>query len=97
MNKEDKRKKKQPFNEIDTDCLDYIVNKLKSNKSMQKMVNYYKSEYYIDRYWKLKVQVVKAIEYIQENSEVFEEKYLTTTNNFELIDLLNILEGANNA
>ena len=69
MNKEDGRKK-QPFNEIDTECLDYIVNELKNNKSMQQMLNYYKGKYYSERYWELKKQVDKAIEYIEENKPI---------------------------
>ena len=69
MNKEDGRKK-QPFNEIDTECLDYIVNELKNNKSMQQMLNYYKGKYYSERYWELKKQVDKAIEYIKSDDGI---------------------------
>lgn len=83
MNKEDKRTLKQPYNEIDTECLDYIVNELKNNRSMQQMLNYYKGKYYSDRYWELKKQVDKAIEYINSNGILDLNGY----------DLLDILEG----
>ena len=39
-------------------------------------------------------RIEKAIEYIKINSKLFEEKYLVSNNNFELIDLLNILQGS---
>ena len=93
MNKEDGRKK-QPFNEIDTECLDYIVNELKNNKSMQQMLNYYKGKYYSERYWELKKQVDKAIEYIEENMSYVvkgNKEYIPTGE-----DLLDILRGEDN-
>ena len=84
MNKEDGRKK-QPFNEIDTECLDYIVNELKNNKSMQQMLNYYKGKYYSDRYWELKKQVDKAIEYIEDYKH---EYYYDLVDKKEVLDIL---------
>ena len=87
MNKEDGRKK-QPFNEIDTECLDYIVNELKNNKSMQQMLNYYKGKYYSERYWELKKQVDKAIEYIGLDEEDLKLYDIYDVNGIELIKIL---------
>ena len=84
MNKEDGRKK-QPFNEIDTECLDYIVNELRNNKSMQQMLNYYKGKYYSERYWELKKQVDKAIEYIEDYKH---EYYYDLVDKKEVLDIL---------
>ena len=96
MNKEDGRKK-QPFNEIDTECLDYIVNELKNNKSMQQMLNYYKGKYYSERYWELKKQVDKAIEYIKENEFKASDGEVCYYCNMQVIkDLLDILRGEDN-
>ena len=101
MNKEDGRKK-QPFNEIDTECLDYIVNELKNNKSMQQMLNYYKGKYYRDRYWELKKQVDKAIDYIENNCLYtqdidydYDDNMILSppTDELERKELLNILKG----
>lgn len=99
MSKEDGRKK-QPFNEIDTECLDYIVNELKNNKSMQQMLNYYKGKYYSERYWELKKQVDKAIETlgkrIEENEEI---DYVDMTGksyiNYQK-EIIDILRGKDN-
>lgn len=55
---------KQPFNEIDTECLDYIVNELRNNKSMQQMLNYYKGKYYSERYWELIEKLENVINHI---------------------------------
>ena len=97
MNKEDKRTLKQPYNEIDTECLDYIVNELKNNRSMQQMLNYYKGKYYSDRYWELKKQVDKAIEYIKDlDKNEFETIDDVIVLDNYLSDLLDILRGENN-
>lgn len=79
---------KQPYNEIDTECLDYIVNELKNNRSMQQMLNYYKGKYYSDRYWELKKQVDKAIKYIE--NENYKEENICIING---VKILNILRG----
>lgn len=98
MNKEDKRTLKQPYNEIDTECLDYIVNELKNNRSMQQMLNYYKGKYYSDRYWELKKKVDKAIEYIRSQYTITDDDlYLALYSSDGTLDKLeNILRGEDN-
>ena len=65
--KEDGRKK-QEHNVIDKECLDYVVESLKENKSLQQIVRCTQERWYKQQYKKQKEIINKAIEYIKEHN-----------------------------